>query len=672
MEESKNYGHQHPLALVNEDQLISDQERLWGNCNCYRCGGKVSAPYFCCVEEYCGFYLHKVCADAPSELNHPFHRDHPLVLMHKVPYLRGSFVCDFCYKTGNTFVYHCSCGLNLHTRCALFTYNIAENNLKELEYVALDHPLVSSKIKIDDVTKCFGCWEPLAKYAYFSPDCGFNLHKKCSELPLKLNRMCPRKHPLLLQFNSDRISCKICQETRRRYLGLVYVCSPCKFVVHIDCTSPVIEDKSHPHPFTLFWRRVPFTCDACGTEGNHAAYSCATCSIIVHKKCILLPRVIKSKWHDHSLVHKYFLYEEEFKTFDCIICHEKVNVGYGNYSCSRCNVIFHVNCVLKDEDSYLIVENEDEESVDISVNSITDVLEQNEAGEATVIQHFKHIHHLMLSDNVSEYENKCCDGCLLPVSDPFYHCLQCGFFLHKVCAELPKVKHVWHHRCRQQLVLTSNKVFQCVKCHYVSNAFAYKCEECNDYTCLRCIIALTPGAKICLGHKHPLLFYKDYGGQCNACGLYNGQGLFRCKECDLSLDLKCFSLPITVEDKCDGHLLSLTRHDNNSYSESHYCDICEESRDPKLWFYHCATCGTSAHVKCIHGDYPFMKLGSIYEENDHPHPLAVVKKRYHYPDCDECGKRCEDLALECTKSGCDYIVHWDCVAPYYLLWWWRP
>ncbi|MFQ6663073.1 hypothetical protein Gotur_030717 [Gossypium turneri] len=136
-------------------------------------------------------------------------------------------------------------------------------------------------------------------------------------------------------------------------------------------------------------------------------------------------------------------------------------------------------------------------------------------------------------------------------------------------------------------------------------------------------------------------------------------GVFCCKDCNFVLDLRCFSLPIKARHKCDEHLLSLMDHDDNSYSKSHHCDICENSRDPNHWFYHCATCDTSAHVGCVlRRNYPFLKLGTIYEETDHPHPLTIVKKKYYYPNCDECSKPCEDVALECSKSECKYIVHW--------------
>ncbi|MBA0577810.1 hypothetical protein Golob_006948, partial [Gossypium lobatum] len=92
-----------------------------------------------------------------------------------------------------------------------------------------------------------------------------------------------------------------------------------------------------------------------------------------------------------------------------------------------------------------------------------------------------------------------------------------------------------------------------------------------------------------------------------------------------------------------------------------------KERDPKNWFYYCETCDTSAHVDCVLGEYPFIKLGSIYNEGEHPHPLTFVKKFLYYPECIECGERCEDLSLECAEPGCNYIAHWKCRKPA-MLW----
>ncbi|XVF65486.1 hypothetical protein PTKIN_Ptkin09bG0253300 [Pterospermum kingtungense] len=84
MEESQNFGHEHPLVLLEEEQMLSNQS---GVSDCWRCGEKVSAPSFGCVG--CGFYLHKKCGEAPLEINHPFHHHHPLVLLQNSPYASG-------------------------------------------------------------------------------------------------------------------------------------------------------------------------------------------------------------------------------------------------------------------------------------------------------------------------------------------------------------------------------------------------------------------------------------------------------------------------------------------------------------------------------------------------------------------------------------------------------
>ncbi|MBA0751247.1 hypothetical protein Gogos_000186 [Gossypium gossypioides] len=512
-------------------------------------------------------------------------------------------------------------------------------------------------------------------YTYFSLGCGFNLHKKCAELPLKMDHLCHRKHPLVLQFNSERLSCKTCQVTPER--GFVYGCSACKLAIHIDCASPlsVIEDKSHPHPFTLFWRRIPFVCDACGTEGHHVAYTCGTCGIMVHKKCISLPRIIGQICHIHRLFHKYFIDKEYFESLNCLWCHEVVDTDYGSYFCADCNVIFHVNCALQKKEWYCIVsqENEDNKSLDIPVNSITKVLERNDAGEATVIEHCEHKHYLMLSYKMKEHGDKCCDGCLLLISAKFYYCSRCDFFLHKSCAELPKKRPFKHHRCDEEcfsgpkpFILTSDGMFKCGICRKLSNGFSYKCNQCGECSCLRCIDLILQDAVKIPAHKHPLLFYYDYfhyKEQCSGCGGNMISKTYRCKDCNFNRCRSCVLLPTTVKHKCDDHILTLTYDKINDYAKYHYCDICEKERDPKHWFYHCETCDISVHLNCVLGEYSFIKLGSTYNEGNHEHPLTFVKKIHYYPECVECGKLCEDLSLECAKSGCNYIAHCKCIKP---------
>ncbi|XVF43550.1 hypothetical protein PTKIN_Ptkin02bG0049000 [Pterospermum kingtungense] len=660
--ESQNFGHEHPLLLMFNEKAQSNQSEASPTQYCSRCGEKMSSGQsFRCAEEECGFYLHKECAEAPSQINHPFHRDHPLCLLPKPPakYSSGRFICDFCGERGKMFDYNCSsCNLDFHIKCALFTYNLAEKSVGELKPIASKDPSISTEL---GNAKCFGCWEPLVDSIYYSPDCGFNLHQKCAALPFQIGFPGHRKHPLILQFSGEIFHCVICQDTKRR--GFFYCCSLCNFVIHVACLSlpSTIEDEGHQHTFTLLLRPFPFTCDACGMEGNRFPYMCSSCSLQVHKECISLPRTIKFMWHEHPISHTYFLPRHESDNWDCVLCLKGVNMEHGSYSCSNCHFVVHVNCVLKRKNWYYLREI-DKQLGDIlallsDMNSFT-VIERNKDGEATEIKHFSHVHNLMLSDKVGK-DDKYCDGCTLAISDSLYYCSQCDFLLHKICAEFPKKKHYWGHFCQLPLFLVSDHIFQCSWCRYVSNGFAYKCEECKQQMCMRCSNFLD--TVTCQGHEHPLSYYVEYEGQCNACG-ENRKGAFKCKKCNFAVDANCLLLPCTTRQKCDEHLLTLTYHDNDTYSKRQFCDICEEDRNPNLWFYHCAICDTCVHPQCVlgRGRYPYVKLGKRYEFKDHPHPLTLVKKMHYYPECSACDKHCLDLALECQEPRCKYIIHWDC------------
>ncbi|MFQ6666689.1 hypothetical protein Gotur_032960 [Gossypium turneri] len=113
--------------------------------------------------------------------------------------------------------------------------------------------------------------------------------------------------------------------------------------------------------------------------------------------------------------------------------------------------------------------------------------------------------------------------------------------------------------------------------------------------------------------------------------------------------------------KIDEHKLKLTYHDDKEQS---YCDICEQYRDPSLWYYSCSICDTSAHPECVLGQFPFLKDGSIipsyFYRKHHHHDLKFFRKVKGYPECSRCGKFCQEEILKCEKPACNYIVHSKC------------
>ncbi|MFQ6651719.1 hypothetical protein Gotur_023928 [Gossypium turneri] len=145
-------------------------------------------------------------------------------------------------------------------------------------------------------------------------------------------------------------------------------------------------------------------------------------------------------------------------------------------------------------------------------SSIIRVIEVNEAGEATKIQHFSHQHCSVLADKMEEEIDKKCDGCMLPISNIFYYCSECSVFLHKTCAELPRIKQHWF---RQRNVTLNFKSFKsCVFCYQLSSGFFYKI----DYPdmCLRC--AKVADIIECEEHQHFLFFDFKCMEKYNGCG----------------------------------------------------------------------------------------------------------------------------------------------------------
>ncbi|XP_039014685.1 uncharacterized protein LOC120144779 [Hibiscus syriacus] len=326
-------------------------------------------------------------------------------------------------------------------------------------------------------------------------------------------------------------------------------------------------------------------------------------------------REIKHRFHEHPLVFVEDQINEGEKAY-CSACGDVISDPC--FSCAPCNYHLHNNCALAPQtiSSHPL---HPQHRYGHILPSITRVVEVSEDGEATKIEHFWHEGHcLVLADKMEEETDRRCDGCMLPVSTLFYYCSEseCHFYLHKNCAELPRVKRHWFRRLTATLYSTSFR-------HFLF--YDFKCREL-----------------------------------CNGCGADTGRyGAFRCGKCSFTLDFKCLSLPQSVVHKFDQHQLNLTYHEDNDYSKHLHCDICEGKRDPNLWYYCCSTCDTSAHPDCILGEFPFIKDGITLPRPygyGHPHKLRFLRKAEDYPNCWLCGQRCRREILKCTESTCNYIM----------------
>ncbi|OMO70137.1 C1-like protein [Corchorus olitorius] len=673
----QHFCHEHGLLFVQDFSPPNDE----AVCSC--CMNRVEGPSYYCGE--CKFYLHKKCAEielAP-EINHPFHPKHPLTLLPKSPYNSGRYMCNVCGRGGfSGFVYHCaSCEFDLDVNCALLQTSGAEKFPKYLHH----HPMLLIENHKEQVRhrNCRGCKQPLSGPIYKCSDCDkLYLDKKCVELPLHINHPYDRIHPLSLIWRNptahqQNCSCFLC---KIKWDGLFYCCSLCNIELTPEDVSapPTISVATHQHPWTLLSSQISFTCDFCGVGGDRTPYICTTCDLILHKNCISMPKAIRIARHPHPISHVYSIQQTRLQELECRICHENVNARYGCYCCSasKCNYIAHVTCATNEDvwDGTVVLEDDIEMwkaglGNEPMNNMITDVISEVSVGEdvmAIEIKHAYHHHNLILTftgENEMKDDNICCDGCMLPISTPFYTCQQCRFFdLHKTCAELPREKGVPAHK--HVLKLTKNDgLFWCHACNKERQGFSYKCDQEKCYFLIDVQCSLLPDIVRHPSHQHSLFLSHNFQGLCSGCHTEYSKfpiPAYRCtKRCDFAIDFGCLVLPFKAGYKYDKHPLTLTYTDNSDPNQL-YCDFCEEERDSRPWFYHCSDCDNSLHKECALGQLPFSKRGSTYRYSRHKHPLTFVDNIWNCPLCIACGKVCYRQALECKESGCNFTVHWNC------------
>ncbi|XVF75653.1 hypothetical protein PTKIN_Ptkin13bG0204200 [Pterospermum kingtungense] len=80
--------------------------------------------------------------------------------------------------------------------------------MEQNNHFSHDHTLVFIENHKDELKKAYCCWchEPLEGSIYVSFDCKFHLHKKCFDLPTKINHPGHPEHPLVLDLHSNNIS----------------------------------------------------------------------------------------------------------------------------------------------------------------------------------------------------------------------------------------------------------------------------------------------------------------------------------------------------------------------------------------------------------------------------------------------------------------------------------
>ncbi|KAJ0229200.1 hypothetical protein HA466_0316520 [Hirschfeldia incana] len=505
------------------------------------------------------------------------------------------------------------------------------------------------------------------RYYYYCATCDLEFHRGCHLFPPEIKHPCHLLHPLTLIFldpdfqrsriasnwpdsssesddydsceensgsyNEDHIvKCNYCRKNLRpeEEFGMAYYhCSTCSFSFHRICVLvrpplTIENHKSHDHTLTLFPRRVPLPCDACGLSLDvplDHVYSCLLCNYMVHRTCIYLPRVIKITRHPHRLSYTSSIVPS--RELSCGVCRKTVDVNYGSYSCNNgCHYALHSKCATNKK----VWDGKDLEGVP---EEEEEILEPFSLIDEETIQHFSHDHHHLkiCRNGGSSHENKFCEACVLPMtlSDCYFSCIKCEFVLHETCASLPRRKHHPVHKHPLALFHTSSSnpierkyyrdgFFTCDGCNRNCCGFIYRCRDknCEFQLDVRCASLPDPSIHDC--HPHPL-FFNFTEGRCMGFESVecDHSEYLECIKCDDSfLCLHCATLPCVAHYKHDKHPLTLSYGEEETSDLKYWCEICEGKLDATKWFYTCDSCSVTIHVKCLLGKEPGMPLGYYY------------------------------------------------------------
>ncbi|XP_052173732.1 uncharacterized protein LOC127789028 isoform X2 [Diospyros lotus] len=584
---------------------------------------------------------------------------------------------------------------------------------------------------------CDGCRKPISSsfssssssgvgggggtfYACTNSDCWFLLHKRCAELPPKIEHPSHLDHALTLShFILDNHSCDVCDSSID---GFLYRCSDCDFDVHVRCASIAlhIQDrvdenyKIHQHPLIPIEVEAQVPCAACGREHKGKSYLCSTCGFWANQICASAPTTVDLHIHPHPFtLFRSFRYSHQKI---CIICNEEVKTASWIYRCSEgCGDSVHVGCSLsekaknsnsnKDIQPNLHSESTSykteipswpvpDESTKLMTQLIKKLSLQGTHERATKILRCKNDHQLIfVNKKIDESkDDQLCDGCAQTISSQFYHCVQCNFSLHGWCAELPnQLNHRFHQQhplrlrtqqqepiCSHASTLISNVHTDklghtrtvvdtlCSSCYMLTDGFVYGCFTCDFYLDLKC--ASLPRSIKHRVHDHNLALRRETNkGPCNACGVnyFRYFTFFRCEACNFGLCIKCALLPSSIRHRYDKHPFALTCSPIKDQPNEYHCEICEKDINSMYWFYHCIKCDQSLHPECIYPieRYMIMKFGARFEVNFHSHLLSFVRgpKAGVLAPCHGCGRHFEALdymAYECEQ--CDFWMHRLC------------
>ncbi|CAO2835803.1 unnamed protein product [Amaranthus hypochondriacus] len=331
---------------------------------CSRCDQQIVGEMYHCFS--CSYYVHSDCMNLEKTVvNHPLH-SHAALNLSLVEF-NSECNCYGCPKKfKDSFLgYKCNeCPRKLDLKCTLMDPNSINLHSHPLEFYYVNQQLqacnkketMQVKVLIETVTgkNCAICELSLIGPINGCEPCDFWIHKTCRnnfqqeiKWPHNLHRSDHR-----LSFLSAPPFLNRCGACGKVVLRNTFHCKECNFDLHHGCAirKPSLRHEIvgniHNHDLIFFADPAAFfRCYSCkGFSYKTSIFRCVECDFNLHKACIKFPSTVKHKFHDCSL---HFC--DNFPIQNRVVCDkcgESVSPNSGAYTCSKCEFVVHLGCVL--------------------------------------------------------------------------------------------------------------------------------------------------------------------------------------------------------------------------------------------------------------------------------------------------------------------------------------
>ncbi|XP_031397467.1 uncharacterized protein LOC116208261 [Punica granatum] len=279
------------------------------------------------------------------------------------------------------------------------------------------------------------------------------------------------------------------------------------------------------------------------------------------------------------------------------------------------------------------------------------------ANTPSLLQHRFHKHALVLQELSKDFSLGC-KICSISVKGPAYHCIDCEFFLHKSCAELPpKIQHPSHPQHPLVFSMDASPRFRCYGCRNALRDKCYQCYDCEIDLHVGCAAATLPPPKEeeqedeqkhedknhheeemieHFAHDHRLASFRVDAPnyiECKACGQRISGRVYGCRACIFVLHESCAlaSREIINHPFHPQHPLTLLVDSETSFR----CKVCERYCCSA---YNCTECDFNLDMECAVSIVHPPRDDQIFKEDrqeinhfSHPHQLTSFQAKPEFP-----------------------------------------